>query len=70
MCIRDSSHVPLVTGRRGHAFGKPVATMRTYLQGMAEAEVDLKVPSRNVVLAALGPKMLELSRDMTEGSLP
>ena len=64
------SHVPLVTGRRGHAFGKPVATMRTYLQGMAEAEVDLKVPSRNVVLAALGPKMLELSRDMAEGSLP
>mgnify|MGYP001162308713 FL=1 len=64
------SHVPLVTGRRGHVFGKPVATMRTYLQGMAEAEVDLKVPSRNVVLAALGPKMLELSRDMTEGSLP
>tara|TARA_B100000676_G_scaffold283371_1_gene310071 strand:- start:170 stop:1042 length:873 start_codon:yes stop_codon:yes gene_type:complete len=64
------SHVPLVTGRRGHAFGKPVATMRTYLQAMAEAEVDLKVPSRNVVLAALGPKMLELSREMAEGSLP
>ena len=64
------SHVPLVTGRRGHAFGKPVATMRAYLDGMAAAEVDLKVPARNLVLAALGPKMLELSRDMTEGALP
>ena len=29
------SHIPLVTGRRGHTFGKPVATMRAYLEAMA-----------------------------------
>ena len=64
------SHIPLVTGRRGHVFGKPVATMRAYLEAMAAAEVDLKAPTQNIVPAALGPRMLELSRDMTEGSLP
>ncbi|PPR35416.1 MAG: hypothetical protein CFH36_00998 [Alphaproteobacteria bacterium MarineAlpha9_Bin6] len=64
------SHTPLVTGRRGHEYGKPVATMRAYLEEMESAKVDLEAPGRNVVLAALGPKMLELSRDMTEGALP
>ena len=64
------SHVPLVSGRRGHEYGKPVATMHAYLNAMESAEVDLSVPNRNLVLAALGPRMLELSRDMTEGALP
>ena len=64
------SHIPLVSGKRGHEYGKPVTTMRAYLEDMADAKVDLKASSRNLVLAALGPKMLELSRDMTEGSLP
>lgn len=64
------SHIPLVAGKRGHEYGKPLSTMRKYLEEMAAAQVDLKVPAKNVVLAALGPKMLELSRDMTEGSLP
>lgn len=64
------SHVPLVEGRRGHTYGKPVASMRAYLEAMAAAELDVKAPARNVVLAALGPNMLALSRDMTEGALP
>ncbi len=64
------SHVPLVNGRRGHEYGKPVATMRQYLEKMNEADLDLTVPSRNLVLAALGPRMLQLSRDMAEGALP
>lgn len=64
------SHVPLVTGQRGHDYGKPVATMRAYLEGMAAANIALKPPARNVVLAALGPNMLALSRDMTEGAHP
>ena len=64
------SHVPLVTGRRGHRYGKPIPTMRSYLEGMAAAAVDIVSPNRNLVLAALGPKMLELSREMTDGSLP
>ena len=64
------SHKPLVTGRRGHDYGRPVHTMRTYLEAMELAKIDLDITERNVVLAALGPKMLELSRDMTAGALP
>ena len=44
--------------------------MRAYLEEMESAEVDLAAPNRNLVLAALGPRMLELSRDMTDGALP
>src|SRR5207237_2919772 len=31
------SHAPTVTGLRGHAYGKPVTTMRAYLQAMPAA---------------------------------
>ena len=31
------SHVPLVEGLRGHRYGKPVATMRAYLEAMQRA---------------------------------
>lgn len=64
------SHVPLVEGRRGHTYGKPVATMRAYLDAMEAAEIGLAPPSRNVVLAALGPKMLALARERTRGAHP
>lgn len=65
------SHVPLVAGR-GHAYGKPVTTMREYLDGMEAATYvppapEIPVP---VVLAALRPKMLELARDRTDGAHP
>jgi probable F420-dependent oxidoreductase len=66
------SHVPLVEGARGHNYGKPVASMRAYLGGMEAASIDptIKMDDRNVVLAALGPNMLALSRDATKGALP
>lgn len=64
------SHIPLVEGQRGHAYGKPVATMRTYLESMMAAELAITAPTRNVVLAALGPNMLALARDATAGALP
>lgn len=66
------SHVPLVEGARGHNYGKPVASMRAYLEGMAAARIDptIQMEDRNVVLAALGPNMLALSRDATKGALP
>ena len=64
------SHVPLVEGRRGHSYGKPVATMRAYLDAMAAAEVVVQSSTRNIVLAALGPKMLALAREKTDGALP
>ena len=66
------SHAPAVEGRRNQIYGKPLATMRAYLNGMERAGLDpaFKLDDRNVVLAALGPKMLELAREKTKGSLP
>jgi probable F420-dependent oxidoreductase len=65
------SHVPLVEVRK-HAYGKPLATMRAYLQGMAEANYSGIAPSAppKTVLAALGPKMLELSAELADGAHP
>ena len=39
------SHRPTVEGVRGHAYGKPVATMRAYLQAMREAPYGAPPPS-------------------------
>jgi len=66
------SHAPLVEGRRKHAYLAPIPTMRAYLEAMAAAPLDpvLKIAERQVVLAALGPKMLALARDMTQGAHP
>lgn len=66
------SHKPLVEGLRGLTYGKPVATMRTYLEKMAVSpytsiEPDAVPPT---VIAALGPKMLDLARDATHGAHP
>jgi probable F420-dependent oxidoreductase len=64
------SHVPLVS-ERGHQYDKPVTTMRTYLDAMDHAAFRLKsAPTPPVVLAALGPKMLELARKRTAGAHP
>jgi probable F420-dependent oxidoreductase len=66
------SHVPLVEGVRKHAYGKPLATMRAYLQAMAEADYLAALPpaAPKTVLAALGPKMLELSAELADGAHP
>ncbi len=65
------SHVPLVEARK-HAYGKPLATMRAYLQGMAAADYRAASPPSppKTVLADLGPKMLELSADLADGAHP
>ncbi len=66
------SHIPFVQGVRQHEYGKPVATMRAYLRGMADAPYK-SVPPASVpqtVLAALGPKMLELSGELADGAHP
>src|SRR5258708_4053544 len=66
------SHIPLVEGVRKLQYGKPVATMRAYLRAMAEApyqSVPAAVPPKTV-LAALGPKMLELSAESADGAHP
>ena len=66
------SHIPLVEGVRRHEYGKPVATMRAYLQAMAQAPYRSVRPTEKpkTVLAALGPKMLELSAKQADGAHP
>jgi probable F420-dependent oxidoreductase len=66
------SHIPLVEGARGHSYGKPVTTMRQYLRDMISAQIDptIKFDDRAIVLAALGPKMLELASVSAKGALP
>ena len=66
------SHKPLVEGLRGLAYGKPVATMRSYLAKMAAAPFSgIDPPARPpTVIAALGPRMLELAREATDGAHP
>jgi probable F420-dependent oxidoreductase len=62
----------LVEGVRRHEYGKPVATMRAYLQGMAEAPYQSVPPTDRpkTILASLGPKMLELSAKQADGAHP
>jgi probable F420-dependent oxidoreductase len=66
------SHVPLVKDLRNHDYGKPIATMRAYLQAMASAPYGAIQPAARpkTVLAALGPKMLELSAELADGAHP
>lgn len=66
------SHIPLVEGVRRQKYGKPVATMRAYLEAMAAAPYRSVPPASTprTVLAALGPKMLELAGEKADGALP
>ena len=66
------SHIPLVEGLRHHQYGKPVATMRAYLHAMQDSTYGSVPPAATptTVLAALGPKMLELSRQLAHGAHP
>lgn len=60
------SHIPMVEGVRGHRYDKPIPAMRAYLEGLArDGGNDLPV-----VVAALGPKMLALSAEMSRGAVP
>ena len=60
---------------RGHAYGKPVATMRAYLDAMdddpfvsPQDENPVKRPAVSRVLAALRPPMLELAAERAQGA--
>ena len=66
------SHQPMVDNVRGHQYGKPVETMRDYLKAMQAAQymAPASAEAPKTVVAALGPKMLELSRDMADGAHP
>jgi len=80
------SHPPIVEGMHGLVYGPPLTSMRQYLDrmdrgpdfsallgvppetGADEAPPQQTGPPR--VLAALGPKMLALSRDRAQGAHP
>jgi probable F420-dependent oxidoreductase len=66
------SHRPMVQGMRGHAYGKPVSTMRAYLTGMRDAPYQAPVPREKplTVVAALGPRMMALSSELADGAHP
>ena len=57
---------------RGQEYAPPLTTMRAYLDGMESAPYMGPEPADRVpvVLAALGPRMLDLARDRTDGAHP
>jgi probable F420-dependent oxidoreductase len=50
------------------AYTQPLGAMRTFLDAIAAGPAPL--PPERIVLAALGPKMLELSARRTRGAIP
>jgi len=66
------SHEHLVSKVRGHAYEKPLATMRSYLEAMEKALYLGVQPKEDapIVLAALRPKMLALAREKARGAHP
>lgn len=65
------SHIPLVEELRGHSYEKPVAKMSTYLDAMDDAPYESVTPaSTSRVIAALGPRMLQLAAKRADGAHP
>jgi probable F420-dependent oxidoreductase len=66
------SHAPMVQALRGHTYGRPVETMRAYLDAMERAPFAGPRPAEAppTVLAALRPRMLALSAERARGAHP
>jgi probable F420-dependent oxidoreductase len=66
------SHAPTVQQLRGHSYGKPLATMRAYVEGMRKAVYQAPEPRERplLILAALGPRMLALAAELADGAHP
>ncbi len=62
------SHAPLIDSKEPGRYRKPLAATRAYLDALDAA--DQPVPVSNRVLAALGPKMLELAATRSRGAHP
>ena len=62
------SHAPLIDTREPGLYRKPLAATRAFLDAIDAT--DTPVPVENRVLAALGPKMLELSATRARGAHP
>ncbi len=66
------SHKPMVADLRGLDYSKPLSTMRDYIAAM-DASLYMAPPPATPparVIAALGPKMLELAAETTDGAHP
>ncbi|WP_395307648.1 TIGR03620 family F420-dependent LLM class oxidoreductase [Mycobacterium sp. AMU20-3851] len=65
------SHAPYVENALRGAYSKPLATMRTYLERMNEVPDEVEAGAKATrLLAALGPKMIELSGELADGAHP
>lgn len=66
------SHRHLVTNQRGHAYEKPVETMRSYLEAMDKALYMGPQPTVDapIVIGALRDRMLALSATKAQGAHP
>jgi probable F420-dependent oxidoreductase len=62
------SHMPMVEGVRGHTYARPLPAMRAYLDALTAGEAG--ADAWPVVIAALGPKMLDLAGARTWGAIP
>ena len=62
------SHAAVVDREQPGRYQRPLATMRDYLDGLDAATPPIPPGAR--VLAALGPRMLELARDRAAGAHP
>ncbi len=62
------SHAPLINSVEPDQYRKPLAKTASYLDALDAA--DQPLPTDGRVLAALGPKMLELARTRAGGSHP
>ena len=62
------SHQPLIDMKNPGRYKRPLSAMASYLDGLDSADPPLSADDR--VLAALGPKMLELARERAAGAHP
>ena len=63
-----AGHAATVDAETPGRYKRPLSKMRDYLDELDEARPPLPAPDR--ILAALGPRMLELSRDRAAGAHP
>ncbi|RHW26358.1 TIGR03620 family F420-dependent LLM class oxidoreductase [Nocardioides immobilis] len=66
------SHPQQVEGRLSLNYGKPLSAMRSYLERMdaVPSFIDEEAGRPPRLLAALGPKMIELSGRVADGAIP
>lgn len=66
------SHAPLVERVRGHEYANPLSHMRAWLEAFGEAQPVIAdaPPPHPRMIAALGPRMLEVAGELADGALP